>query len=304
MASVAQLDSKLFCLDNHRLQCFLSNEEFFDSALCRSEDSLRFVGNPASAVLISTLFNNRPNMYACTANVVRGARARNNPELLLKGIEECQLPPSLGGPHLITDKNVITYKLAAAVYNNTDLPEHPIWQKLSWIRCLNKYYLHKLLGLVVDPRFYIGLHKPNSLSKLNSYLGLDPTNVAKVLNNEELSEKQQRCKLVIDTWYTAGKAQTARRTFSEYGHLIETENDVFGTKPEDFLYRHWWHKTSFGDCPCEVTAVLRVSQRVLNLIKHLWMEWLYPDVEEWKFRPDRFLNFKSEVETFLEAVSR
>jgi hypothetical protein len=271
----------------------------------------RLIGSPINAELILALHKQAQVVEVCSPLIGGTYKERQNTQQLLYHTYMCNLPPQLGGPHSLTEFESHTYELADCMYiNNNHYPEHPLWSQLNWIRGLNKQATHKLLGIITDPRWYVDLNNPNRLSKLYAYLKLDPESMRTILNNKYGNlGVYTRGKAVLDCWYSESLAATVLRNYTQFGSIINQDVDIFGLAPEDWLWRMWWILANSGERPhpqavlhtkdnTYIKAMVKVSKRLVKFLYHIWMEKLYPDNSEWKFRPADFLRYNQEIESF------
>ncbi len=299
----------LWCLHNHPGgQIWVYNKESGVTAVdstphefansSESDNTFRLIGNTANANLIIELYYKQYDIQVVSP-LVGGYKAQqtNIPDLLSR-IFNCDLPPQLGGPHFVTQKDILSYKLATG-----HKIEHPLWSKMGWVRGLNKPLFHQLLGIITDPRWYVDLHNPNRLSKLYSYLKLSPYSVQTTLLNPNLLPP------VISHWYNPKLAEQVRKNYLEFGVFVAEDSDILGLAPSDWPWRMWWALTDFGahtapDHNLQASndiftkAILKVSKRLVRFLYFLWMEWLYPQQLEWQFRSEDFLRYKFEVDSF------
>lgn len=260
---------------------------------------IRLMGTPENAPLIIELYNKQHHVELVSPLMGGSCAQRQKVSVALPNIYLCDVPPLLGGPHIMTDKDIYSYMLAAG-----HTIEHPLWAKLRWIRCLSKSVCHELLGIIIDPRWYVDLHNPNRLSKLTKYLRLSPYDVQRSILYHTPNP-------AINCWFNSTVANQVTQHYKTYSNIIDTDAGVFGLAPEDWVWRMWWTLTSFGrhttvlyNTPASqdvfAKAVLKTSQRLIRFIYFLWMEWLYSSHRDWQFRPEDFLRYKLEIDSFNE----
>lgn len=84
---------------------------------------------------------------------------------------------------------------------------HPSWPALSFLSCLNEDAACKLIATIIEPRWFRHPVRPSRLSRLNSYLGLTPANMAAFTSGTDGERNFDRAKIVISTWADGFRAQ-------------------------------------------------------------------------------------------------
>lgn len=289
-------------------------EDFLEDDACQRARYVRMVGSSGNAQALCAMYNRKESgrllrlEVASPAIVGRTRAERDDPRLMLVRMRDSAadgLNPALGGWHEFGIADYASYAIAACnnyerIEVNTDrfrkdmLAIHPAWPALSFIRRLNLNKLAQLLGIVLDPRWYVSLRAPrrgsdivpyhDDAAKLHAYLGLDPRTMAGVLGLCEATGSTDRCRLVFETWSSSGPPQ-------ESGF------------PGDFL----WRRFSREDGP--VKGALRTSQLFIDYLRLVWLDALYCDRvkkgipaapgkrprQEGLFSPDHFFQLTEEA---------
>ena len=185
------------------------------------------------------------------------------------------LSPAMGGWHEFDAADYPAYAIAACADRgpgDADLDAfraqmvmaHPAWPALSFISHLNPAKLALLLGVILDPRWYVSLRSPrkgddvvpyhDDSAKLHAYLGLDPRTMAGVLGSNKEFGSSARCRLVLETW-----VGTTPEEPEVYQH------------PGYFLWRRYLREE------CHVKGTLRASQLFVDYLRLVWLDAIYCD---------------------------
>jgi hypothetical protein len=145
----------------------------------------------------------RPNVWVCSPLCCPDPQDRNDSRLLLFAASQFQVPASLGGWHLFTEQDHISYILNQADHGSLTklLQQHPAWPALSFIWRLDQVFCARLLGTLLDPRWYVHRRRPNRQTYFESFLGLCPS-IQKKIYVKHSSENiyLKRCLLVNGCW--------------------------------------------------------------------------------------------------------
>jgi hypothetical protein len=249
---------------------------------------------------------------ASPAVVGRTRAERDDPVLMLVRIRDSAadgLNPAMGGWHEFDDADYPAYALAASdIYDDPRLSEvvqfreemltaHPAWPGLSFLEHLDLGKLVQLLGVILDPRWYVSLRTRqgndfvpynDDAAKLNAYLGLDPRTMAGVLGYCGESGSAAWCRLVIETWM---------------GRSAPTPEEQL--RPGCFLWRRYRRE----DGP--IKGALRASQMFVDYLRLVWLDALYCDhtgrrpaargkrpLREGLFAPDHFFSHGEEAAAY------
>jgi hypothetical protein len=261
-------------------------EGFLEDAVCRRARHVRMVGSPGNAYALCLLYARKVRgellrlEVASPAVVGRTRAERDDPRLMLVRIRDSAadgLNPAMGGWHEFGRDDYPAYAIAAADDDREDLRSpvitraklhrtclelHPAWPALSFIPHLDPEKLAELLGVVLDPRWYMSLRAPrrgdaiipyhDDAAKLHAYLGLDPRTMAGVLGLCPESGSTTRCRLVFETW--AGLGPPAPETTPGY-----------------FLWRRYRRERG------PLKGALRASQMFVDYLRLVWLDALYCD---------------------------
>jgi len=214
------------------------------------------------------------SMEVCTPLCCANSQQRDDTTATLYAMRRwTKWPSSKGGWHNFTDYDYIVYKLALeSDLNKLTIPKenveefkskHPLWTYLSFIPTIDEKYSSILVGLILDPRWYIDITNPDRVSKLESFLGIGSK-----------SRYKKRYELLEKAW-------SNKSNFNNK----DLEN------PRNFLLREAKGLT------CD-KGMLRASRKFLSYLRLCWLNLIYPKPTESLFDPGLFFSTKSEVSEF------
>jgi len=270
--------------------------DFMRSDTLRHADCVRVIGAPENAGLIVALFDRKvrerlPSLQVVTPLVCYTQSERRDPATVLYHMRRFSRAPSQGGFHEVTEHDYLAYALAREVQMNGVsetalrlLRMHPAWKPLSFIPTLDRARCAELLAIVLDPRWFIDICRPDRAAKLNQYLGLNPrTQAAVTLNRPGKCRYRKRCELVLRCW----KQQDAEEQVGEILELTGARpvegSSQLGLRPGDFLWRRWGYLSGKGPGSRKppkgvVTADLRASIHFVDFLRITWLHELYRGV--------------------------
>ena len=237
----------------------------FVASLTGKQQHVRTLGVHENAKLIMQLYDkccsprHGGKLEVAGPLVCDSRRERANPEAALYRMQQCTLSPSLGGWHQVSEADIDSYEIAATMLRGMSTEKavilaqhHPTWPDMSFIGGVQPAYLAKVLGLVIDPRWFIDPRHPERISRVQSYLGLDPYTQAHVSNRpSQVTPRQMRCLAVLRAWKQPNPPTPAE---------IE--------RPEYFLWRRRRQAGEKLDCKGDLSASLAF---VAYLI-HTWQQ--------------------------------
>lgn len=266
---------RLWFLDGPKQAKELSRpiDEFLCEKTYQVSPVVRVLGTQANAALISRLHQEAklggPAVEVATPLVCATEAERNNPIMALEAMRRALLPASLGGWHILTDVEAISYELAVYAQQAGDavLPlealalfrRHPAYAALSFIRTVDEEAACRLVAEILDPRWFVDLRHPDRRAKLESYLGVCPHGISEAASPVP-TVKGRRCRLVLRSWQW-------QELPAAYAFPLEPE--ALGTHPRDFLWRIW-DQTGRGE-----RGALRACQKLLQFVKAVWLDSLY-----------------------------
>lgn len=152
---------------------------------------------------------------------------------------------------------------------------HPAWPALSFLSALDEDAACKLVAEIVEPRWFRHPFRPNRLTRLNSYLGLTPANMAAFVAGERGGRHYERAQTVLTTW--------------AYGF----KHSMNG--PNGFLQRI----ADRAESGKYHVGLLRASERFARFLFEVWTAEStdHPDV---KFDPRRFFKRDDEASAYVE----
>jgi len=270
--------------------------EFVQSIRDRRQPLIRTIGVGANAPLITGLFpltKEGARIEVASPLICPTSRDRTDPHEALWRMRDVKLPASLGGWHVVTNLDYISYSLVWEVARCWDgnisehakmiLENHPAYPYLSFITTLSPRYTALVLSLIVDPRWYIDPKHPDRVSKLQAYLGLMPKVIRKVTAGDLRSSTAFRCHTVVRAW--------ARRS-----NISDAEREL----PGSFL----WRIAESHRSP--ERGLLAASQKFVIFLRHCWLQALvartrYSGAEP-LFAPDMLFRSTGEIRAFKKHV--
>lgn len=288
-------------------------DAFIDSGDYRRMDSVRIMGTARNSELIAKLFGRVP-VELITPLVCPTAAARDDPAMAMYYMRQGHLAPSQGGFHTMEPHEQIVYTIAAMLQSQS--PEnwqqkivqiarlHPAWHAWMFPRLLSEECLAGLLGVIIDPRWYVNTNYPDRSAKLCNFLGLNPKTQAGVsLKDAKPWRNHTLCQLVTRTWYSTENARSVLALGQKYQlHPMRDAETCapLGMHPRDFLWRIWQKRfMRESDGPTNsgiVAAELRASQSLISFLRLVWLAAIYdnsPSIPERGaslFRADDFFD--------------
>ncbi len=281
-------DGEVWYLDGDRLPCRsgATKPEFLDDHPARlNADRVRVVGSPQNAKLVLRLYELKlrdelTSVEVCSPLVCSTAQDRADPEKVLYSMRRWTAPSTMGGWHEVTRFDYVAYAMSLLHQQGAEpqkliefLTEHPAYPSLSFPYA-DHLALAKLVATVIDPRWYVDPAAPDRPGKLYAYLGLDPA-TQKGDGSGRNKYLHARNRLVRDVWTVPGADLKRPNTF------VQRFRSTVETKGEE------WR----GD--------LRASQKLVNYVRQVMMDALYPMPNRWGeslFVPGHF--FKQGAEEF------
>ncbi len=288
-------DGVPFGCTSRSVEDFCHNPDSLGLGLSRAR-AVRLLGVPDNAPLILALKKyhkerpktaDRQTVLLGSPQIVPGAVLRASPEAVLQAM--WQPGATAAGPgcwHRMSGQEYTTYAIIDELKRSGGQPGdmarrtlryHPAWPALSFLAGLREDAACKLVAQIVEPRWFRHPFRPGRLSRLNSYLGLTPDNMAAFTGAGPPGRHYDRAELVLDTWAFGFKSSAA--------------------KPGGFLHR-------IADLAPEGeyhTGLLKASLRFVRLLFEVWTAESnnHPDGG---FDPHRF--FKRPAEALAYAAHR
>src|SRR5262245_28024603 len=245
---------------------------------------LRVPGLRRNAYLLLKLYREvcigfHKSLEVCSPRCCPTEAMRSNPELLLYRSRQYDIPVSVGGWHAFTENDFYSYLLAHRY--NTGWPDqtsfvkeiysHPTSKVLSFHTFIDPVSSAQLLGLIIDPRWFVDRDRPSRNNLLPEYLGLDPATQRSDLDNE----RTRRNRLVMACWKTSNPPPL---------HLLQ---------PGQFVWRVW-HDHGGG-----YKGDLAASKVFLEFLRLTWLAALVrPNQADDFFVPEHFFKDKADVYAF------
>lgn len=184
-------------------------------------------------------------LEVCSPRCCGPEAAKADPAVLLYSMRSFSAPISTGGWRSFDELDA-----SALRFVNTRDPDwtrppmlsHPAGPCLAWIDDLCEEMVSSLLGLIVDPRWFIDPAEPDRTNKLFQFLGLDPGS-----QQGRGGARAVKNLLVLSCWKTTPPPELA------------------SLKPWQFLWRTWHAKGGGwkGD--------LAASKRFVSFLRQSWL---------------------------------
>ena len=188
----------------------LTPKDFITASLFREIKSVSVVGLARNADLLLRLCaacrtGIFKDLNICSPLCCNTSAQRNDPSVLLYLSRDNNRPVSTGGWRPFTEADLYAYSLCNRFYGSGELdPEsityeltnHPVWPALKFINGLNSAQTAKLIGLILDPRWFVDRADPDRTTKLPQFLGLEPKSQA----GDASTDRADRYKLVLSCW--------------------------------------------------------------------------------------------------------
>lgn len=170
-------------------------------------------------------------------------------------MRQINLAASLGGWHSLTAVDLLAYRIADATRTGDIatavelLHQHPVFPMLSFIPTLQPVAVAKLIGTLLDPRWYVGVQHPERLSALRIFLGVVPNVFHRAIRTETpTAAAQQRCRLTVQAW----------------GGLFPAPSPADSERPANFLWRRARCHGQLRATQTFVTYLVKAWQHVLQ----------------------------------------
>jgi hypothetical protein len=230
----------------------------------RAVSGIRVIGTHENSELLLRLYRMRsagqfPILEVCSPLCCEPAAQRKDPEVVLYKMRNFPVARSVGGWHEFDASDVKSYLLALHYQKGLTitetqqavLREHRMWLPLSFIHDIDIEACCTLVGLLIDPRWYVSRTEPDSEGKLEQFLGLSTS----IQSGAEKGQGKlhDRCRLVQKCWRRRG----APRCNPE--------------DPRQFLWRMWNEKGGGA------RADLFISKKFVSFLKAVWTDALAPE---------------------------
>lgn len=281
-------------LDGDKMPCN-SNchvNEFISLPIINHARNVRVVGSRLAANLLINLFakkckNELDKLEICSPLCCEPTSDKQDPDVVLYNMRTFCLSPSLSGWHEFGPLDYPSYAIAYHFsksntfddYVKRILTLHPVWPSLSFIKNIDLENCSRLIGLILDPRWYIDTYNdPNRGSKLEQYLGLNPRTQSSLVNKKQ-TWRHDRCKLVMKCWKS------------------NKPNKEELCEPENFLWRIYHARSNKGD--------LCASKEFVRFLRLTWLNSIVCSPKANRlFVPDYFFANKEESEAYKRHLEK
>lgn len=263
---------------------------FFSQVDLPVSSVVKVPGLPVNTLLLLGLFQLYKNgvigrLEVCSPRQLLDLELANDTSLLLYRLRNIQSPSSTGGWHKFNADDFCHYLLVARLFKYQPalqvpltkvLSNHPSWPALSFIDGLDHENVAALLGVIIDPRWYIDPRKPDRSNKLACYLGLMPRFSGSVRTHRYTSGQGQRYVLVRKCWKDLSKTDPPR-----------------SFHPRQFLWRIYEEKG--GGFRGELAA----SKRFISFLRQVWLgEIAGESASDTLFSAEEFFSRKDEMAAY------
>tara|TARA_Y100001963_G_scaffold158162_1_gene256837 strand:- start:4779 stop:5813 length:1035 start_codon:yes stop_codon:yes gene_type:complete len=317
-------------LEPHPRRVATSVEEFVETPLFNDSTSAAVVGYPINVGLITEIYLRRHDdpdyMIWVASPLLAGATKINriDPVFVLeasKGLDP-HLSPSLGGWHQFCKKDYPAYALADVMQKGTAVSDqvlkllhaHPVWPALSFVSGLNQAMCCRVIGTILDPRWYVDLDQPVRTSRLESYLGLS-LGVQRIAldilgDQKTVKTRSEDIQKEIDdlSAYEGRRVNyciSVQHCWWKDPDLLlpadggETDGVPLLQAPGGFLWRVWF---SHGRTP---KGYLRTSQQFIRFLRDAWLDALYSEtVGDSLFIPEYFFKHDYEQLAYIQHMEK
>lgn len=281
----------------------LSVSDFVKLSILEQSGRIRVPGFAHNAALLLELYQMKTRqliseLEVCSPLCCELPADRKDPEVMLYKLRSWSLPASLGGWHRFEQADAITYQLAEAFRQRTAekwseanllglrlVQDHPVWPYLQFLDSISAHTCAELLGVILDPRWYVDVDNPHRGAKLEQFLGLTPK-IQAGLKREELTARHLRCKLVGEVW-----------------QLPVPGIDPDNLPPRHFLWRRFF-ALGGADSTNRAKATLETSKLLVNYLRFAWMNEVAAEPHRGRlFVPEYFFSQPDEVEAFRDHMA-
>lgn len=297
--------------------------EFIDDSGRIANRDLYVLGMRGNAALLAHLYELKESrqlpivVHVASPLVCQTQADRESPESVLASMRCFNRAASLGGFHKFEAKDYISYAIVRELVAHNCVTDtarryaqlHPVWNALQFVPHKNADKCIELLSVIVDPRWYVDVCNPDRLSKLESYLGLNPRTQAGLTGKTPAGDHADACALVAGCWQQAELLNRVLGLFRLHGPTPVADCVEPGLAPGDFAWRMWGTRLGMGSkykSKGPVMATLRASQLFVGYIRHTWLSALYSDAQKGRdelFSPKAFFRHAEEVEAYTRHMA-
>lgn len=260
----------------------LANHEMWNSSAV-----VRVVGTEENAPLLVWLYARRELLHITRLDVggpqvCETKSELHDPEVTLYRMRQCLLPAAAGGWHRFNATDFCTYQLTVASAGRDHakmlllLEQHPLWTPLSFVPDLCKETVAEIIGMVIDPRWYVTVKRPDRLSRFRRFLGLEDVNSNSGRTPAERMARmarKSRAALLLRCWQAA------------------TPSPIEMEMPRNFLWRVY-RDAGGGERGCT-----RATQYFAYFLFHVWRNAVSPTADG-LFDPSAIFKSPAEVAAF------
>ena len=252
------------------------------------------IGHPTLPIISAEVLIGTPGVCSPSGH-------HEDPDVVFRQMQELQaIPASLGGMRPLTGYDYISYKLVESLQKGElpdirDIAWHPAWPAVSFVleamrplpkqqgkklRCVdNPEWMDlpayaaavKVLGYIMDPRWFVDWQHPDRLSKLRMYMGVTPKHIRNAWHETSgTGLRDVRARAVLDAW-TNGERRTPKYDINK------------------FLWK--------GVAATEDVLALRASGMYLNFVRNVWLNNMRQD-NRVLFVPEYYFPSKKDVEAY------
>lgn len=261
--------------------------EFLRGRCFPPETRWRVPGLARNAGLLSVLYaavkaGEFTSLEVCSPLCCFSMEQRNDPEVLLYNARAFCVSASVGGWRDFGEHDAAAYLLALAAAAGAAVPfatlaAHPAWPALAFVDGLCEASVAKLLGLVIDPRWYVDPASPDQSNKLSQFLGLDPRTqtAASLPVRAKQPERADRNRTVLACWKTVAAPHPS------------------SLSPGQFLWKTWYAKGG------GVKGDLAAGKKFVEYLRLTWLSAVAGDGHRGRlFVPKFFFDDEASAEAW------
>lgn len=196
------------------------------------------------------------------------------------------VPASCGGWHTFTETDKVSCTLALFAYDIVPwssedvealLEAHPVTHSMSFIYGLNYDALARIIGRIVDPRFYVDYRNPEIVSyRLFNRLGVSLEKVRFYMEHQK--DYETLLDSIVKCW--RGRRPSRREVLAEKA-------------PREFLWREFYSKED------EVFGMTVACRLFVSFLVHVWTSFVCCEAQrEHIFSPELFFKDPDDAKAY------
>ena len=259
----------------------LTSEKFVESKLFKRSECFRLPASRSTSYLINRLWVKRKigdaiSLQLCSSRPLIKCDNKYKLDTVSKFlyIHNYVDTPSRGGWHEFTDDEYPTYLISELLKEKNTLAknynsrlmyiyeQHPLNQPMSFFREFDQLRIGEILGLVMDPRFFINPSDPDKDYDLMSFLGVFHSIIRKNIIDPNITSRASRLATLISIWKT-----------DSFLNMKKLSPGV------EFIRNSWLRIKALHKDP--YAADLIITRYVISFIRNYWLNTLYATKNAW-----------------------